>query len=261
MVAFGFLLKKLISCFLYPLGFSILLSLLGALIWRRNKASRLGPFLMVFAMVWLMVMSFPITGYLLRHPLESEAGPYADPKVLAQKGVRYIVVLGASTVTDEAAPVDRWEQGVFRLMEGVRLWRGFSGAVLILSGGSYPGKTSNAEAMAVLPEMLGVPRKALVLETRAWDTMDEARFFKEIVGNKPFALVTSALHMSRSVALFRSIGADPIPCPCDFRTARLPAWYTWFLPSVHGLGNSHEALHEYIGRLWLHVRRLAVDRM
>jgi len=261
MVSFGFLTKKFISCFLYPLGFSILISFLGALIWRRRRTSSLGPFLMVFGMLWLLVMSFPITGYLLRHPLEVEAGTYADPKDLAQKGVRYIVVLGASTVTDDASPVDRWEQGLFRLMEGVRLWKGIPGATLMLSGGSYPGRSSTAEAMAVLPEQMGVPRKALVLETRAWDTVDEARIFRETVGNKPFALVTSALHMTRSLALFRSLGTNPIPCPCDFRTNRLPAWYRWFLPGVDGLENSQLALHEYIGKMWLHVRRLAIDLM
>lgn len=261
MVTFGFLAKKFISCFLYPLGFSILLSFIGALVWRRRRTSSLGPFLMVFGMLWLLVMSFPITGYLLRHPLEVEAGPYADPRVLAQKGVRYIVVLGASTVTSDTDSVDRWEEGLFRLLEGVKLWRGIPGSTLMLSGGSSPGRNSEAEAMAVLPEQFGVPRKALLLETRAWDTLDEAGIFKETVGNKPFALVTSAIHMPRSLALFRSLGTDPIPCPCDFRTNRLPVWYYWFLPSVWGLENSQLALHEYIGKLWLHARRFAVDRM
>jgi uncharacterized SAM-binding protein YcdF (DUF218 family) len=261
MVAFGFLAKKFISCFLYPLGFSILVCFLGALIWRRRPAGRLGPFLMVFGMLWLLVTSFPITGYLLVHPLEAEAGDYADPKDLAQRGVRHIVVLANATVTADSTPADRWDQGLFRLMEGVRLWKGMPNAVLVLSGGSYPGRQSSAEAMAVLPEQMGVPRKALVLETRAWDTMDEARLFAVIVGNKPFALVTSAAHMSRSLDLFKSLGVSPIPCPCDFRTRLSPAWYRWFMPTVEGLENSHVALHEYVGRLWLRARKVGVNLM
>lgn len=261
MVGFGFFAKKFVSHLLYPLGFSILTCLLGAVIWRRRKTSRLGPFLMVFGMLWLLATSLPITGYLLRHPLEAEAGNYADPKDLAQKGVRHIVVLGAARVTEDASPADRWDQGLFRIMEGVRLWKGIPGAVLVLSGGSYPGGQSNAEAMAALPEQIGIPRKALALETRAWDTMDEARLFSEIVGNKPFALVTSAVHIPRSLALFRSVGTNPIACPCDFRTKGMPAWYTWFLPSVEGIGNSEVALHEYVGKLWLKVRKAAINLM
>jgi len=203
----------------------------------------------------------PITGYLLLHPLEVEAGNYADSKELVQKGVKHVVVLGASVVTGDASPADRWQGGLFRVMEGIRLWKAVPSAMLVLSGGSYPGGQSSAEAMAVLPEQCGVPRKSLMLETRAKDTAEEARLFTEIVGNKPFALVTSAVHMPRSLALFRSLGADPIACPCDFQAKRLPAWYTWFLPYAEGLQRSHAALHEYYGKLWLVIRKTVISFM
>jgi len=209
--------------------------------------------------IWLLVMSFPITGFLLMRPLEVEAGDYGKPSELAQKGVRYVVVLGGETVTGDSSPADRWRCTIPRVMEGVRLRNGIPGSILILSGGSSPGSQSQAEAMAALPRQLGVPKQFLILETRAWDTMDEANLFARVVSKGPFALVTSAIHMPRSMELFRNLGLNPIGCPCEFRTKRWPAVERWFLPDADGLLDSQEAIHEYLGRLWFKIRKIAAD--
>jgi len=204
----------------------------------------------------LLLTSFPITGYLLTSALETEAGPYADPAELSRKGVKHIVVLGVELVTAERTPADRMGNFLFRVMEGVRLWKGIRGGVLVLSGGSLPGMSSDADAMAALPLELGIPRDALVLETRAWDTEDEARIFSRLVGQEPFALVTSALHIPRAMMHFRYLGLNPVPCPCELRTARPPAWYQWFWPSTDALLKSQNAIHEYLGRWWLLLKRV-----
>jgi uncharacterized SAM-binding protein YcdF (DUF218 family) len=257
MSAFGVLMKKLISALLYPLGLSLLMLIGGTLVWCRRPKSRLGPLMLWGGILLLVLMSFPITGFILLCPLEMEAGDYANPSVLAARRVECVVVLGATTVNASLSVADRWrEEGLLRLMEGIRLWREIPGSKLILCGGSLLGRQSDAEAMTALPHRLGVPRESLVLETRAADTIQEATLLEAKLGKeKPFALVTSALHMPRSMEIFRSLGMKPVACPCAFRTKLRPSWYTWFVPDVSdGLRNSHVALHEYLGRLWLFFR-------
>lgn len=253
METIGFVLKKTVSVFCYPLGLALLLLVAGQIFFLRQR--RLSARACVAAgTILLLVVSFPITSYLLVSRLEAQAGPYADPAKLKKAGIRYIVVLGAALVTDELSPADRWDLAIFRVLEGVRLCKGIPGSRLVLSGGGVPGKSSQPDAMAVLPMSMGVPRSNLILETRSWDTADEARIFSELVGKEPFALVTSALHMRRALSLFRSRGSHPIPCPCEFHGRDMPSFRSWFLPSAVALRETHAVTHEYLGMLWQDFR-------
>jgi len=256
MEAVGYFAKKLVSTFCYPLSFSLLVLFVGIILWRARRRPRAGFALTLTAAMLLVVVSFPVTGYVLTKALETEAGPYADPSELKRRGVKYIVVLGAELVTAERTPADRMGNSLFRVMEGIRLWRGIEDGVLVLSGGSMPGTSSEAEAMAALPMELGVPRKALVLETGAWDTEGEARIFSRLVGKEPFALVTSALHIPRAMRHFQSLGLNPIACPCEFKIARPLLRYQWFWPNADALLRSQMAIHEYLGRAWLTLKLL-----
>jgi uncharacterized SAM-binding protein YcdF (DUF218 family) len=199
--------------------------------------------------------SMPITGCLLMKSLEGRFPNYADPEHLRTAGVRYVVVLAGDAVHKNMTPADAVGGSIFRVMEGVRLWKGLPGSKLVLSGGSYPGFSSDAETLAQLPALLDVPREAMLLETRAWDTQDEARLFGSVVGNEPFALVTAASHMWRAMKHFESFGLKPIPCPCEFRTRRCPTTHRRFVPDLYGLGMSQGAIHEYVGTLWLVIKR------
>jgi len=255
MVEVGYLTKKVVSVFCFPLGFSLLMIFAGLFLLYLKPGSRRRMAFIFLGAVWLLVLSLPITGFLLTRSLEAEAGPYANPADLSQKGVQYIVVLGGSRVIADMTPADRWGCSILRVMEGLRLWKSIPSSLLVLSAGSALGENSDAEAMAVLLNELGVPRESLVLETRAGDTIGEARLFSKLVGTKPVALVTSAQHMPRSMELFRSLGLEPIPCPCWFQATRWPEWYRWFLPDAGALLESHCAMKEYLGRLWLKIRR------
>src|SRR5438105_152537 len=50
------------------------------------------------------------------------------------------------------------------------------------------------------------------------DTEEEAEAVQKLVHGARVALVTSAWHMPRSVALFHAAGLDPLPCPADFKS-------------------------------------------
>ncbi len=254
MDSIGFVLKKVVSTFCYPVGLVLVLLIVGQIFLFFKKWLLPAKSMIAAATLVLLTASCPITSFLLTNHLEARAGGYADPGKLKREGVRFIVVLGGALVTDVQTPADRWGCSILRVMEGVRLCLQIPNSRLVLSGGSLPGRSSQAAAMEVLPTSLGIPRSALILETRAWDTDDEARIFTELVGNKPFALVTSAVHMPRAMRLFRSKGAHPIPCPCDFQALVMPPFRSWFLPSANALQETQSVAHEYLGMLWQRIR-------
>ena len=170
--------------------------------------------------------------------------------------MRDIVVLSGATVDGEVTAADRLGPGTLkRLLEGVRLYKQMPTAKLVLSGGGFFNEVEAGRAMAAMAQELGVPKQAIFLEKASWDTEDQAKLLKRELGGRPFALVTSAAHMPRSLALFRGHGLDPVAAPCDFRTKdmRLTLWS--FLPLAGGLKASEDAMHEYLGLVWLRLKR------
>ena len=259
MSAIAFFIKKIVSALLNPVNAILVLLCLGLLVLRRRSTSKMGFRFVLLGAICLAVLSIPVTGFLMVGALESRAGSYCDPAELQEMGVRYIVVLGAAVVTREFSPADRMGDAIFRFLEAYRLWKGVPGAKLVLSGGSTPLRKSQAGAMVEFPEQIGVPREALVLETKAWNTEDEARLFRKVVGDEPFALVTSAMHMPRARMLFEGLGLRPVSCPCEFTTRVPPPFYTMLIPSSDGLQMVHSAFHEYLGVLWYRLKRLILS--
>lgn len=247
---FWFFIKKTISVTIYPIGLALAMVIVGLFLSAR-KWAKLAKIAWIAAILTLFVFSLGWTGFTLMTWLEDEAGSYANPDELKSQGVEHIVVLGGTSFTDGMSASDVWDRSVLRLLEGVRLWRKIPGSKLVLSGGA----PSSEKVMAELPLFLGVPRDSLILETRALDTDDEANLFKKLVRDKPFALVTSASHIPRSMSLFRAKGMNPIPCPCDFRARKKPPLYELLSPGP-GMDNSEIALHEYYGRLFYWLKGL-----
>ena len=252
-----FLAKKLISVFLYPLGASLLLLFVGTILWRRRPKSHAGPIMVTAGAVWLLLMSLPITGFILLRSLEVQAGRYADPVELSRNGIRHIVVLGGDLRAGNLTSADRIANtSLVRVMEAIRLWKQIPDSRLVLSGGSVSNKLmTTADGMALLAKELGVPRDAIILEDKSRDTEDEARLLKSMLGTDPFALVTAACHMPRSVRLFRQKGLNPIPAPADFETTEFIFSFNSLLPTIQGLGMTHNAIHEYLGICMAMVRQ------
>jgi uncharacterized SAM-binding protein YcdF (DUF218 family) len=143
-----------------------------------------------------------------------------------------------------------------RLVEAIRLKRQIPEAKLVLSGG-FGGTPLHAELLADAAVALGVPRPELVLETRTFDTADEARFIHETVRDAPFILVTSASHLPRAVALFQKQGMSPLPAPADYGALDDPGLSPYsFLPAPLGIMKLERALHEYLGLIWGRLRGL-----
>jgi uncharacterized SAM-binding protein YcdF (DUF218 family) len=250
-----FVLQKICLKLCFPVSVSTLLGAAGLIMWRRRALSRV---CLTLAVLSLLISSFPLTGLLLLRSLESKTGPYADPRTLADAGVRYVVVLSSGFRQGNLSAADRLGLSVLRLLEGVRLWKNIPGSKLVLTGGLIPGLSTEqpiALALADMAKELGVPPDAMALETESWTTEDQAGLVSGIVGRQAFVLVTSAYHLPRSMLIFERAGLRPVPGPCDLRARKIFLSYETLIPSADGLFLTHIATQEYAATCYVAMKQ------
>jgi uncharacterized SAM-binding protein YcdF (DUF218 family) len=116
--------------------------------------------------------------------------------------------------------------------------------------------------MASILTAIGIPEEALWLETTSQNTYENALYSKEILSENEIErilLVTSAMHMPRSVALFEKQGIEVIPIPVDFNITEdespqdskgnLQSKIIKIIPQASNLSLTTNAMKEYIGFL------------
>ncbi len=253
-----FLVKKVLTPLFYPLTVVVVLLIVTLFLLMRRKPSRAARWTLVAALLILIVASY---GFFARGPIGYLEGQYpavADPSPYIGK-VRYIVVLGGGADDDPSLPPGSRlsREALGRLFEGIRLHRSLPGSRLIVSGGAYFDEAKEGDIMAQTALHMGVQNQDLIRETRSLDTEDQARLLKPILGGEPFFLVTSALHMPRSVLAFRMVGLNPVPAPAD-HVIKLKKRYhpRDYFPDPYYLLNAERAVHESLGILWLKVKGL-----
>jgi uncharacterized SAM-binding protein YcdF (DUF218 family) len=112
--------QNIVLTLLPPISITVFLCVAGLLKWRRPR--RLAT-LVAVAIVWLLVMSTPLISLILIRTLESKTSQHADPKKLAERGVRYIVMLSGGFNEGDLTAADKLGASVLRLLEGGRFWR------------------------------------------------------------------------------------------------------------------------------------------
>ena len=258
-----FILKKIIAAFLYPLPLSILLSFLGLyLLWFTTK-QKTGKIVVSVGLAILALFSYSIITNRLLRPLERKYDTFeiesssVVPETVNKSVIEFVVVLGGGHTSDPELPLisQIGKDSLIRLIEGIRIYRKYPGAKLILSGGAVFDPVSEAEIMARVAREMGVPERDVILESKSQDTRDEALFIKPIVGNEPFVLVTSASHIPRSMALFKKLGMNPIPSPIGHSVKdRQGLSPSFFFPGSGSIRNAELAIHEYLGLTWAKLR-------
>lgn len=242
--------KKLISYCLLPFPVSLLLLMLGVAVLWFCSWQRTGKILVSLGAGLLLVFSWLPTSQWLLSPLH-RIRRLTDPAVDAA-GARWVVVLGGGYETSAGVPpTSRLSSATLeRLVEGIRVYRRLPGAKLIVSGGGRgDGEPTQAQMMVEAAAALGVPVADTVQEGNSDDTADEAALVHDIVGNGRVVLVTSAVHMRRSVRLFEKQGMTVVPAPAGYWTAEGN-----LLPNSERLGQSDAAEHEYLGMIWGRLR-------
>lgn len=261
----GFLLKKIVARFLFPLPLSLAMLVSGILLLWFTRKHRAGRILVTSGTVLLLLLSYSFCSEYLLDGLEERYTPVshpvggADMPAYNDSFVKWIVVLGGGHEADLKIPLSsRLSYATLvRLIEAIHLYRTFPSCKIILSGGGFNSPVTDAELMAQVAQMLGVPEKDLVLEAESWDTEDEARLIKPLVGTDPFFLVTSASHMWRSMYLFQNEGMHPVPAPTDYLVKDEEVdfmRYDRLFPQPMELEKATRAWYEYMGLGWVKVK-------
>jgi uncharacterized SAM-binding protein YcdF (DUF218 family) len=106
-----------------------------------------------------------------------------------------------------------------------------------------------------------------VLERKSKTTYENALYSKQLLderGIQDVLVVTSAAHMTRALAVFRSLGLHATAAPTDYETGGLIDYRnpTIWLPDASTLSGTASALKEYLGILvywlrgWIHTDAL-----
>jgi uncharacterized SAM-binding protein YcdF (DUF218 family) len=250
-----FLIKKLISALLMPLPLGFVILLFAVFVFFQGY-QRLAKGLGIGVIFTWFILSLTPVSQLIAAPLEHKYPKYNN------ETVSYVIVLGGYHNSDERFPISSLlsKTSLMRLSEGMRIYRMNPGAKLLLSGYKARDVISNAEAMAKVAHAFDIPKEDIIMADQPKDTAEEAAYWAQylnshLLKNQHFALVTSAMHIPRSMYLFHNQGLQPIPAPTEFRTGGHQGlhWHSWF-PNANSLTLTESAWHEYLGRTWAAMR-------
>jgi uncharacterized SAM-binding protein YcdF (DUF218 family) len=251
-IVFVFL-SKFLPPFIYPLGLACVLVALALFLVHRAGLQRA---VLGLALGCLLLGG---NGWIASGLARSLEWRYLPPETIPR--AEAIVLLGGGTQPARAPrPMVEVTGAGDRVIYTAWLYRQGKAEHILLSGGRLDWSQSDgspAEDMATLLEMMDVPKAALWFEPDSRNTYENAIYSARILkekGIQRILLVTSALHMPRSVKLFEAQGLDVIPLPTDYtvtqgdRTAMdARALVLSFLPSAENLALTSRVLKEYIG--------------
>jgi uncharacterized SAM-binding protein YcdF (DUF218 family) len=171
----------------------------------------------------------------------------------AAGGATAIVMLGGGSINVQAegrqlTSVSR--PSALRAIETARVYHVLGDPLVIVSGGvtdTVPGGAPESDAYQTAVQALGVPADRVVSESESHNTLEEAIVLKRMLRERHidhFVLVTSPLHMRRSLAVFASQGLYPVPSPAPLDAKRRADPFPLF-PNNGALEIGNDAVYEW----------------
>lgn len=197
-----------------PLNLCITLLVLGVCLfvlrWRKVAFG-----VALFAVGWALFWSLPATSLWAGGRLEQRY-PYAAPDALPTADI--IVVLGGHTAGGRPNWFEPYvkEAAVTRSDTAARLFHANRAPFVLVSGAALDGGVSEAQGMANTLIREGVPENAIIMEERSLTTHENGLYTRDVMKTLGFEhalLVTSALHMPRSVGVFEALGVKVTAAP------------------------------------------------
>lgn len=248
---------KIIQSFLLPPSL-IALGLVACLFFFIRGKQKTGTVLLTIVLLFYYLLSIEPIAYFFAKSLEKNNKTIALEKEAAN--VEAIVILAGGVNKKGGGRIDHELSGPSwrRLWHGIELFKKFKGELPILfSGGSGdPFDPTPVEAYLAksYATTIGIPDGMFWVESKSRNTFESGIEIKRIldehfagVKHHRIILVTSALHMPRSIAVMKKIGLNPIPSSADFAIGKLTLDPFSFFPSLHNLYISNFAIHEWIG--------------
>jgi uncharacterized SAM-binding protein YcdF (DUF218 family) len=140
-----------------------------------------------------------------------------------------IVVLGAA-LTDAGAPGKALTR---RSEHAAALWHQGQAPMVICAGGTGPGawvRRSEADGCREVLMRLGVPRNRILLEERSRNTLENARYVRDIMvprGWRRALVVSDSYHVCRARYLFWRVGIEASASPVSVQRLGSPLFYVF----------------------------------
>lgn len=219
----SFALSKLLWGLVNPGNALVVLLAIGVVALRLPRWRRAGERLIALVCLSFLAVSATPLAALVALPLENRFPRQTEPE-----RVDGIIMLGGAVNPHLTA--NRGDPSVNdaaeRLFAFADLIRRHPEARAVSTGGSGvvfgQGLKEDKTVRAVLAQV-GVPDDRVIYEAESRNTWENALFSQALVAPKPgerWVLVTSAIHMPRSVGIFRKLGWSVTPYPVDYRTRR-----------------------------------------
>lgn len=243
-------LQKTLGLLAMPAGLIWLLLLCGWILcsWRKQ---RLAAGLFLGAALLYALAGNVYLGSTLLARLETTIPP-VDPAAVVPFDA--VFVLGGGSQED---PAGRPEAGLAgdRILLAARLWHLGKARVLVASGtsrDSLRGIRNLGEETRVLWRELGIPDHAIrVVDGPCWITRDEilaARQLQLRQGWHRVALLSSASHLPRAMALAHRAGLEATPLAADWRSRPHPFMPQLLIPQGEGFLDVQRACWEWLGQ-------------
>lgn len=229
----GFSIKKIISAFIMPFGFGILLGVIGLYFLYKNSYKKAKIFLTISIVVLFFSSYNPIANKSI-HLLESQ---FEKPSYI-NKDIKYALLLGGD-----------FEKRAYGILE---IYAKNKNITIITSG--WEGDEKIPEAFRNKEKLikLGIPKENILTQHTPKDTYQEAKNIKKIIKTEKFYLVTSAYHMPRAYNIFINQGLTPIAYPIGHEKKETK--YIKF-SNAYEADKMEKAVHEYIGILWASINQ------
>jgi uncharacterized SAM-binding protein YcdF (DUF218 family) len=257
-------LSKFLPLFVYPVGFVCILMLAALLFWEKRKLSK---WLVIIAFLVIFIGSNRYIANILARSLE-----WKYPSLQSAPSVDLIVVLGGGSEPKlDPRPITEVNAAGDRIIYAAKLHQDYPNAKLLLSGGDIDfldqSSSTPAKDMADLLKLMDVPESSMILQDQSQNTYEDALFSCQKIkaaGYKNVLLVTSAMHMPRSVKSFEKQGCQVVPAPTDY-TITQAAWdqmlhpsFEAFIinlvPSYTNLSLVTKTMKEYLGIFTYHLK-------
>jgi uncharacterized SAM-binding protein YcdF (DUF218 family) len=246
-----FIVSKIFESLFAPLQFALLLSTAGVVLLF-SRCDRYGRNLVAAGVTLLLLMAFSPLGDFLAAPLETRFPP--PPANMPEPDG--IIVLGGAIDEKLSKKLDRpvlIDSAAERLTAPLALKQKYPNARVIFAGGSAAlqgSDFSEADGVRRFWRELGFFSNNIVYEDRSRNTFENAIFARDLAQPKPgesWLLVTSAMHMPRSVGIFRKAGFPVVAFPVDFRTDGEPSVFSAPRFPLRAIGVVQFAIHEWMG--------------
>lgn len=252
-------LSKFLPLFVYPIGLVCVLLFLSILFWKKRGFSK---GLIISSLLIIIITGNRYIANTLARTLEWKYDTFSSAE-----DVDVIVVLGGGTEPMvEPRPMTEVNGAGDRVLYAAKLYQQYPNAMLLLSGGDIDFLAQStgtpAKDMSEILLLMGIPESSIILQDQSQNTYEDALYSCELIkeaGYENIVLVTSAMHMPRSVMLFEKQGCQVIPAPTDFSITTTSWEKMWqptdeefiinLVPSYSNLSSVTKTMKEYLGML------------